>query len=252
MDSVGRPKRRRRGRGCGLGGARRRRLGGASDEVASRARRCRLGGARRRGLGGAADGFGDPRVSGRRGVLGGCGRIARQGALFWGLDWAVEWSLARRNLSEQLAELQRRYNNRFGADSRQLYNPPAPHDAPTTSVSKLDEEAQRKNDAKAAYVKANELAGSGNCEQAIPLYDTANSLVPGTAPKYKKAVCLDLIGKRVEAKASYDVVVATGASSDSNMNAAMIAQARNRSSELSTNDTDAGVVGAAPPLVPEY
>lgn len=155
-------------------------------------------------------------------------------------------------LSEQLAELQRRYNNRFGADSRQLYNPPAPHDAPTTSVSKLDEEAQRKNDAKAAYVKANELAGSGNCEQAIPLYDTANSLVPGTAPKYKKAVCLDLIGKRVEAKASYDVVVATGASSDSNMNAAMIAQARNRSSELSTNDTDAGVVGAAPPLVPEY
>lgn len=64
-------------------------------------------------------------------------------------------------------------------------------------------EAEKKDAARDAYKGAEEKFGKGDFAGALEGYKTADTMVPGAAPKYKIAICLDKLGKVKEAAAAY-------------------------------------------------
>lgn len=70
-----------------------------------------------------------------------------------------------------------------------------------------NEKADPKEEAKAAYLEANELFEADNCAEALPLFQKADSLYPGAAPKHKIAVCYDKLSKNEEAIAAYQTFI---------------------------------------------
>lgn len=68
-------------------------------------------------------------------------------------------------------------------------------------------EEDPKEGAKKAYGEASKLFKEGKYEEALPLFQKADELYPGAAPKHKIAICLDKMGKTEEAVAAYQTFI---------------------------------------------
>jgi len=68
-------------------------------------------------------------------------------------------------------------------------------------------EEDPKEGAKKAYGEASKLFKDEKYEEALPLFQKADSLYPGAAPKHKIAICLDKMGKTEEAVAAYQTFI---------------------------------------------
>jgi len=75
--------------------------------------------------------------------------------------------------------------------------PKQPKEAAPTSEEAKKEEAKKLYGEASEKFKANDFAG------ALPLFEQADTVYPGAAPKHKIAVCLDKLGKTREAIAAY-------------------------------------------------
>ena len=68
-------------------------------------------------------------------------------------------------------------------------------------------EEDPKEGAKKAYGEASKLFKEEKYEEALPLFQKADNLYPGAAPKHKIAICLDKLGRTEEAVAAYRVFI---------------------------------------------
>jgi hypothetical protein len=79
---------------------------------------------------------------------------------------------------------------------------------PAAAETKSDAEGEdTKEQAKEAYIEASGLFKEGKFEEAVPLFEKADELFPGAAPKHKIAVCYDKLGKTQEAIDAYQTFI---------------------------------------------
>jgi hypothetical protein len=101
-----------------------------------------------------------------------------------------------------------------------------------------------KEQAKEAYKQAQEKFDANDFAAALPLFQQADQLYPGAAPKHKVAVCLDKLGRVPEAIASYRAFI------DSNPGdkyADRIAESQRRIMELEATIPAVVTVRVGPP-----
>jgi hypothetical protein len=72
-----------------------------------------------------------------------------------------------------------------------------------TSVAWAQPADPKAEEATKAYGAGNEAFKKNDFATALPLFQKADTLVPGSMPKYKIAVCLDKLGKKSEAVTAY-------------------------------------------------
>ncbi|MBI4954587.1 MAG: PEGA domain-containing protein [Myxococcales bacterium] len=75
--------------------------------------------------------------------------------------------------------------------------------APTSVAWAQQPDAKTQEEAGKAYGEANELFKKDQFAAALPGFQKADALVPGSMPKYKIAVCLDKLNRKQEAVAAY-------------------------------------------------
>lgn len=83
---------------------------------------------------------------------------------------------------------------------------------PAQPAKETPEEKAKKEDAKKTFKEANEKYKAGDYAAALPLFQKADSLYPGSAPKHKIALCFDNLGKGPEAIAAYKAFLASSPS----------------------------------------
>ncbi len=104
-----------------------------------------------------------------------------------------------------------------------------------------------KEEARKAYGEAKKALEAENYEAALPLFQKADSLYPGAAPKYNVALCLDKLGRAEEAVGAYRTFI------DSNPGtkyADRVALAEKRIGELQASLPATVVVSVSPPDAP--
>ena len=106
------------------------------------------------------------------------------------------------------------------------HTPPAA--AQGKAASAADEKA-KKEEAKTAFKAAKKKFDEGDFAGALPLYQKADQLYPGAAPKHKIAICLDKLGKNTEAVAAYKAFLGAN---PSEKYADRVAEANKRVDEL--------------------
>jgi hypothetical protein len=119
--------------------------------------------------------------------------------------------------------------------------------AAATPPKKPLTEAQKKDAAKKAYKDAEAKLDKADYAGALVLYQEADQLVPGAAPKFKIAACLDKLGRVKEAHESYKVFL--GGSPDAEKYKDKIAEAKVRMDALAKTPAKVKVVvtGGEPP-----
>ena len=75
--------------------------------------------------------------------------------------------------------------------------------APVTTAWAQQPDAKTQEEAVAAYNAGNEKFKANKFDEALPLLQKADQLVPGSMPKYKIAVSLDKLGRKGEAVKAY-------------------------------------------------
>lgn len=90
------------------------------------------------------------------------------------------------------------------------------HSAPASAQAKkpaatAEDEAEKakKEEARQAFETAVEKFDAGDYAAALPLFQRADELYPGAAPKHRIAVSLDKLGRTVDAVAAYKTFVAS-------------------------------------------
>jgi hypothetical protein len=84
--------------------------------------------------------------------------------------------------------------------------------APAFAQGKEDKplsDAEKKTKAKALYQEATDKFDSGDFKGAIPLFQEADSLIPGAVPKFKVAESYDKMGDAPKAVAAYEAFLAS-------------------------------------------
>ena len=76
---------------------------------------------------------------------------------------------------------------------------PAEAQAKPSGAAKADP----KEEAKKAYLEGKDKFKAGDYAGALPLFQKADSLYPGAAPKHKAAVCLDKLGRVEDSIGAY-------------------------------------------------
>jgi hypothetical protein len=67
----------------------------------------------------------------------------------------------------------------------------------------------KKEEAKTAFTEASKKFDEGDFAGALPLFQKADDLYPGAAPKHKIAICRDKLGNTTEAIAAYKAFIAS-------------------------------------------
>ncbi|MBI4703016.1 MAG: PEGA domain-containing protein, partial [Deltaproteobacteria bacterium] len=83
--------------------------------------------------------------------------------------------------------------------------PPGPAAAAPAPAAGGKEDEAKKQEAVAALKQGKKLFEGGKHDAALPLFQKADALRPGAAPKYYAAACLDKLGKKQEALDGYKV-----------------------------------------------
>ncbi len=89
-----------------------------------------------------------------------------------------------------------------------LHAPPAAAQQKKPAEAAEDEaEKAKKEEARQAFEGAVEKFDAGDYAAALPLFQRADELYPGAAPKHRIAVCLDKLGRTAEAVAAYKTFI---------------------------------------------
>ena len=125
------------------------------------------------------------------------------------------------------------------------------HSTPSLAQGKIPsltaKDKPNKDDAKKAFKEANKKFGEGDFAGALPLYQKADSLYPGAAPKHKIALCHDKLGNVADAVAAYKAFLE---SNPSEKYADRVTTANARVAELEATMPATVVVTVAPEGVP--
>jgi hypothetical protein len=108
--------------------------------------------------------------------------------------------------------------------------------------SGADEKA-KKDEAKTAFKEAKKKFDADDFAGALPLYEKADTLYPGSAPKHKIALCYDKLGKTAEAVAAYKAFLG---SNPSDKYADRVTAANARVAELEATMPSTVIIKVAP------